>query len=178
MRYICILQFINHQKIFWLLLGLIFHAFAFQESNPALRLKDDMIGESGFAGGRIEEDGQIKRRESPDFDDQNDLSGLEDENIIGGGLQRDISLNKVKSIATTTRSSSNEVDWKVNILMRLYINLLIEIFSYVSFLFHFLINFYNVISTLTSVLMLPETHSKRMKMFMVETNLIKRLVIV
>jgi len=83
-----------------------------KESNPALRLKDDTIGESGFAGGRIEENGQIKRRESPDFDDQNDLSGLEDENIIGGGLQRDISLNKVKSIATTTRSGSNEVDWK------------------------------------------------------------------
>ena len=109
---ITISQFVNHQKIFWLLLGLIFHAFAFQESNPALRLKDDMIGESGFAAGRIEENGQIKRRESPDFDDQNDLSGLEDENIIGGGLQRDISLNKVKSIATTTRSGSNEVDWK------------------------------------------------------------------
>ena len=108
-------QFVNLQKIFRLLLGLIFHAFAFQESNPALRLKDDMIGESGFAGGRIEENGQIKRRESPDFDDQNDLSGLEDENIIGGGLQRDISLNKVKSIATTTRSGSNEVDWKVNV---------------------------------------------------------------
>ena len=44
--------------------------------------------------------------------------------------------------------------------------------------FHFLIKFHNVISTLTSVLMLPVTHSKRMKMFMVETNLIKRLVIV
>ena len=118
----------NHQKVFWLTLGLIFHAFAFQESNPALRLKDDMIGESGFAGGRIEENGQIKRRESPDFDDQNDLSGLEDENIIGGGLQRDISYNKVKSIATTTRSGSNEVDWKVNVHICLYINLLLEIF--------------------------------------------------
>ena len=43
----------------------------FQESNPALRLKDDTIGESGFAGGRIEENGQIKRRESPDFDENN-----------------------------------------------------------------------------------------------------------
>ena len=137
-----------------------------------------MIGESGFAGGRIEENGQIKRRESPDFDDQNDLSGLEDENIIGGGLQRDISLNKVKTIATTTRSGSNEVDWKVDILICVSINVILEISVYVSFLFHFLINFHNVISTLTSVLMLPETHSKRMKMFMVETNLIKRLVIV
>ena len=137
-----------------------------------------MIGESGFAGGRIEENGQIKRRESPDFDDQNDLSGLEDENIIGGGLQRDISLNKVKSIATTTRSGSNEVDWKVNVHICLYINLLLEIFIICEFSFSFLIKFHNVISTLTSVLMLPETHSKRMKMFMVETNLIKRLVIV
>ena len=71
-----------------------------QESNPALRLKDDLIVETGSGGGRIEENGQIKRRESPDFDDQNDLSGLEDENLIGGGLQRDISVNKkVKSLS-------------------------------------------------------------------------------
>ena len=73
-----------------------------------------MIVETGSGGGRIEENGQIKRRESPDFDDQNDLSGLEDENLIGGGLQRDISVDKFKNIITTTKSSSNEVDWKVN----------------------------------------------------------------
>ena len=58
--------------------------------------------------------GQIKRRESPDFDDNNDLSGLEDENSIGGGLQRDISLDNSRGSITTTKSGYNEVDWKVN----------------------------------------------------------------
>ena len=86
----------------------------FQDSNPALRLKDDIIAETGSGGGRIEENGQMKRRESPDFDDNNDISGLEDENIIGGGLQRDISLDKFKNIITTTKSGSDEVDWKVS----------------------------------------------------------------
>ena len=79
-----------------------------------MRLKDDIISETGSGGGRIEENGQIKRCESPDFDDNNDISGLEDGNIIGGGLQRDISLDKLKNIITTTKSGSDEVDWKVN----------------------------------------------------------------
>lgn len=56
----------------------------------------------------------MKRREIADFDDNNDLSGLEDENSLGGGLHRDISLENSKDIITTTKSGSNDVDWKVN----------------------------------------------------------------
>ena len=94
-----------------------FYMIYFQDTNPALRLKDDIIGETGLGDGALEINGQIKRRDSPDFDDNNDLSGLEDENNIGGGLQRDISLENSKGSITTTKSGSNEVDWKVNKLV-------------------------------------------------------------
>ena len=88
--------------------------FYLQDPNPALRLKDDIIAESGLGVGPSEtNNGQVKRRESPDFDDNNDLSVIEDENMVGGGLRRDIDIENIKNIVDTTKSSSNEVDWKV-----------------------------------------------------------------
>ena len=88
--------------------------FYLQDPNPALRLKDDIIAESGLGVGPLEtNNGQVKRRESPDFDDNNDLSVIEDENMVGGGLRRDIDIENIKNIVDTTKSSSNEVDWKV-----------------------------------------------------------------
>ena len=88
-----------------------------KDPNPALRLKDDIIAETGPGDGGMEINGQIKRRESPDFDDNNDLSGLEDENSLGGGLQRNIILENSKNSVTTTKSGSNEIDWKVRKLV-------------------------------------------------------------
>ena len=56
----------------------------------------------------------LKRRESPDFDDNIDPAELEDERSVGGGLRRDISLGNEQNGIITTQSVSNEVDWKVN----------------------------------------------------------------
>ena len=77
-------------------------------------MKDEIIGETGLGVGPIESNGSLKRRESPDFDDNNDISGLEDENMVGGGLRRDISIENLNNDIITTKSSSNEVDWKVS----------------------------------------------------------------
>ena len=33
--------------------------------------------------------------------------------MVGGGLRRDIDIENIKNIVDTTKSSSNEVDWKV-----------------------------------------------------------------
>ena len=147
--------------------------FYFQDPNPALRLKDDIIAESGLGVGPLEtNNGQVKRRESPDFDDNNDLSVIEDENMVGGGLRRDIDIENIKNIVDTTKSSSNEVDWKVifgfsfKLWFSRFISGLIRVFNYKIFIY----------SILMSVRMLLETHLKRMKMYMVEINLIKRLV--
>ena len=88
-----------------------------------MRLKDDIISVTGSGGGRIEENGQIKRRESPDFDDNNDISGLEDENIIGGGLQRDISLDKLKIRLTYLYHCHKEL-WSLIFFLKLNVQLI------------------------------------------------------
>ena len=95
----------------WKLFNRIY--FFFQDPNPALRLKDDIIAETGLGVGPVETNGSLKRRESPDFDDNHDISGIEDEDIGGGGLRRDISIDNLHNDIITTKSSSNEVDWKV-----------------------------------------------------------------
>ena len=89
--------------------------FTFQDPNPALRLKDEIIAETGQGTGKLESSGPLKRRESPDFDDNIDPAELEDERSVGGGLRRDISLGNEQNGIITTQSVSNEVDWKVNI---------------------------------------------------------------
>ena len=94
--------------------------------------------------------------------------------MVGGGLRRDIDIENIKNIVDTTKSSSNEVDWKVifRFTFKLWFSRFL-VFSELIRVFNYKIFIYSI---LMSVRMLLETHLKRMKMYMVEINLIKRLV--
>ena len=86
--------------------------YLFQDPNPALRLKDDIIAESAPGNRNLESNGQLRTQINHITHENGDPSDVEDDGLVGGGgLKRDISIGKSGII--TTHSGANDIDWKV-----------------------------------------------------------------